>query len=185
MKNDKDNSEPLLGEWEGPLMVGEWEGSGIWEEDSKWRNNKNIWHGNGKFSGGRGKINGTWSGEGTWTKTDECHGDWNVTGKLHWNSGIPSVFSTSVPLFIALVGVIVGIAGLIKESIDFVSAIIIFMIFILILFSKLKGTWYADGTWTYDQGLHVISQTDGKWNYGFVIFGMKIFNIKTGSLDLK
>ena len=163
----------ILGKWYAPLMEGEWSGSGTCKNEK--------WTGSGDFKAGSGEnppLLGRWKGEGILEKT----GSWNAKGVLKWTRGMPKV-ATIIPIYMSIVGLIVGVAGLLTGVREWAVVLIIFMIAVLIVFGKLKGTWNAEGNWTDNQGVCIING-DGEWSYGIVVLGKEILSVKSGQIRM-
>ena len=179
-KKDRVTSEKTIckttkisGKWYAPLMEGVWSGDGTCESGK--------WTGGGEFTSGSGKnppLLGRWKGE----SISEKNGKWNAKGVLKWTRGMPKV-TTVIPIYMSIVGLIVGAAGLLTGVREWAVVLIIFMSAVLIVFAKLKGTWNAEGNWTDNQGDCIMNGV-GEWSYGLVVLGKEIFSIKSGQIRM-
>ena len=161
MTNTKNNQEERA-EWHGSIMKGEWNGTGIWSKDGKWR-------GKGEWLGGM--LHGTWVGEGDWKLLDESSGNWNGSGELKSNVAIGNAI-----ILIAVIGLIANIGsaalGLIVTKIGWITVIISTVAICALLYMSgsvlgqtTKGNWKGEGIWR-DDGEFRILDMNGEWKLG-------------------
>lgn len=165
----------MLGTWDGPNWSGTWNGTAIFDNDG-------ILKAYGDFEGQNKAVRGNWRGKGEWEKKKGHIVEWKAKGELKWTRG-GSTTSAVVPLLISLAGVIVGVAGLLTGVLGRVGTLFIFIIVVLLVLVRPKGTWKAGGHLTDNQGDCIIEGI-GNWRSGFAVFGKMIFNITGGRITM-
>ncbi|GEM_PF-1433512 len=157
--------------WQGSSMIGNWTGTGWWNEGKYWR-------GLGTWQGGL--LAGTWDGMGEWETIGDEKGKWKGNGDL-----ISSMAFQKYAAFLFLMkglapviigAAIIGLAAIIARGlisswigvvIGFAAILVLFLVSIVIgKLETTKGEWWGEGTWE-DDGEFRILEMNAKWKLGY------------------
>jgi hypothetical protein len=148
VNNQEENGIWQARVWQSIAMIGEWDGTGRWIEDKKWK-------GLGTWNGGL--LSGRWNGNGNWESTADGKGKWNGNGDLISNMSFRKygklIFILKGLVAIAAAGLVSVVAvGLISNwSVIGEGAVAISLLFLVSIMmgrrETAKGDWWAEGTW--------------------------------------
>jgi hypothetical protein len=153
--------------WQSLTIIGEWEGTGRWNEDKQWK-------GLGTWQGGL--LSGTWDGKGKWEPIGDGKGTWKGNGDLISNMSFRKyaklIFVMKGLVAFATIGLVSVVAGgfISNWSVIGGGAVSISLLFLVSIImgrrETAKGGWWGDGTWE-DVGDFRILDISGTCRLGY------------------
>ena len=153
--------------WQSLAMIGEWDGTGRWNEDIQWKG-LGTWRG--------GLLSGKWDGKGKWEPIGDGKGIWKGNGDLISNMSFrkyaASIFIMKGLVAVATIGLVSVVAGRLISNWSVIGggAVAISLLFLVSIimgrWETAKGEWWAEGTWE-DVGESRILDINGTCRLGY------------------